>query len=115
MHTLVVLLLAIVATVAPLVAGHGILIEPPSRASAWRFGFDTPPNYDDNALSCGGFSVGLQIIIVIIIIINTTIIIINTTTIIIIINIICINMIIIITIINPTIIIINTSSSSVSI
>ncbi|XP_012548192.1 uncharacterized protein LOC105842064 [Bombyx mori] len=37
-------------------SGHGRLIEPPSRASAWRFGFDTPHNYNDHELFCGGFS-----------------------------------------------------------
>lgn len=36
--------------------GHGRLIEPPSRASAWRYGFDTPHNYNDHELYCGGFS-----------------------------------------------------------
>jgi hypothetical protein len=35
--------------------GHGRLIDPPSRASAWRFGFPTPKDYDDNAQFCGGF------------------------------------------------------------
>ncbi|XP_059147506.1 uncharacterized protein LOC131935159 [Physella acuta] len=40
------------------VSGHGRLIEPPSRASMWRLGYDTPPNYDDNQLFCGG--VGIQ-------------------------------------------------------
>lgn len=38
------------------VAGHGRLIEPPSRASAWRYGFDTPPDYNDHELFCGGFT-----------------------------------------------------------
>lgn len=38
------------------VNGHGRLIEPPSRASAWRFGFDTPHNYNDHELYCGGFT-----------------------------------------------------------
>ncbi|CAH2093566.1 unnamed protein product [Euphydryas editha] len=38
------------------VNGHGRLIEPPSRASAWRYGFDTPRNYNDNELYCGGFT-----------------------------------------------------------
>lgn len=38
------------------VEGHGRLVEPPSRASAWRFGFDTPHNYNDHELYCGGFS-----------------------------------------------------------
>ncbi|CAL1533614.1 unnamed protein product [Lymnaea stagnalis] len=38
--------------------GHGRLLEPPSRASMWRQGFDSPANYDDNQLFCGG--VGVQ-------------------------------------------------------
>ncbi|XP_064601261.1 uncharacterized protein LOC135467415 [Liolophura sinensis] len=36
------------------VGGHGRLIDPPSRASMWRYGFSTPHNYDDNQLFCGG-------------------------------------------------------------
>ncbi|KAL1398933.1 hypothetical protein quinque_000294 [Culex quinquefasciatus] len=39
-----------------LCSGHGRLIEPPSRASAWRYGFSTPPNYNDHELYCGGFN-----------------------------------------------------------
>lgn len=35
---------------------HGRLIEPPSRASAWRYGFNTPPNYNDHELFCGGYT-----------------------------------------------------------
>ena len=35
---------------------HARLIEPPSRTSAWRFGFDNPPNYNDHETNCGGFS-----------------------------------------------------------
>ncbi|XP_052739276.1 uncharacterized protein LOC112053162 [Bicyclus anynana] len=38
------------------VNGHGRLIEPPSRASAWRYGFNTPHNYNDHELYCGGFT-----------------------------------------------------------
>ncbi|XP_060076005.1 uncharacterized protein LOC132555669 [Ylistrum balloti] len=38
------------------VTGHGRLLEPPGRASMWRFGYNTPPNYDDNQLFCGGFN-----------------------------------------------------------
>ncbi|CAL1533613.1 unnamed protein product [Lymnaea stagnalis] len=38
-------------------AAHGRLYEPPSRASMWRLGYKTPPNYDDNQLFCGGFQV----------------------------------------------------------
>lgn len=36
--------------------GHGRLIEPPSRSSAFRYGFATPPNYNDHELYCGGFA-----------------------------------------------------------
>ncbi|XP_005106400.3 uncharacterized protein LOC101846453 [Aplysia californica] len=39
-----------------LTSGHGRLLEPPSRQSAWRAGFKTPINYDDHALYCGGRS-----------------------------------------------------------
>lgn len=36
---------------------HGRLIEPPSRASAWRYGFSQlPANYNDHELFCGGFT-----------------------------------------------------------
>ncbi|XP_060076808.1 uncharacterized protein LOC132556412 [Ylistrum balloti] len=34
--------------------GHGYLKDPPNRSSMWRFGFQTPKNYDDNQLFCGG-------------------------------------------------------------
>ena len=40
--------------------GHGRLMEPPGRSSMWRFGFNTPKNYDDNALYCGGFQVSVD-------------------------------------------------------
>ncbi|KAL4714860.1 hypothetical protein ACJJTC_012532 [Scirpophaga incertulas] len=33
---------------------HGRVVQPPSRASAWRRGFPTPPNYDDDGVNCGG-------------------------------------------------------------
>lgn len=33
---------------------HGLLLSPPQRGSLWRYGYDTPPNYDDNGLFCGG-------------------------------------------------------------
>ena len=36
------------------VTGHGRLVEPASRASAWRYGFPTPPDYTDNQGYCGG-------------------------------------------------------------
>merc|ERR1739838_553856 len=34
--------------------GHGRLMDPPSRASQWRLGFDNPPDYNDNQGFCGG-------------------------------------------------------------
>jgi len=37
--------------------GHGRLLEPPGRSSMWRRGFNTPINYDDNQLFCGGYDV----------------------------------------------------------
>lgn len=39
--------------------GHGLLVDPPSRASAWRFGYDTPIDYNDNEGFCGGFNVSI--------------------------------------------------------
>ncbi|XP_069160267.1 uncharacterized protein [Procambarus clarkii] len=39
------------------VEGHGRLLDPASRSSAWREGFPTPINYNDNHLDCGGFTV----------------------------------------------------------
>ncbi|XP_053680772.1 uncharacterized protein LOC128731665 [Anopheles nili] len=54
--TALVPLFLLVAIGVELCAGHGRLIEPPSRASAWRYGFSTPPNYNDHELYCGGFN-----------------------------------------------------------
>ncbi|KAG8199107.1 hypothetical protein JTE90_016244 [Oedothorax gibbosus] len=39
---------------------HARLMEPPSRSSMWRNGYETPTNYDDNGLYCGGFQVQWQ-------------------------------------------------------
>ncbi|XP_042868305.1 uncharacterized protein LOC122250767 [Penaeus japonicus] len=36
---------------------QGRLIEPPSRASMWRFGFRNPVDYKDDLQNCGGFQV----------------------------------------------------------
>ncbi|XP_064644373.1 uncharacterized protein LOC135498129 [Lineus longissimus] len=52
------LLVSVLLGVVSMVAGHGRLIEPPSRVSAWRFGFKTPVDYDDDGWNCGG--VGMQ-------------------------------------------------------
>jgi hypothetical protein len=35
-------------------ASHGRLEEPAARNCAWRFGYKTPANYNDNELNCGG-------------------------------------------------------------
>lgn len=39
------------------VSGHGMLMDPVNRGSAWRKGFKTPTNYDDNGNYCGGYTV----------------------------------------------------------
>ncbi|XP_076099556.1 uncharacterized protein LOC143069009 [Mytilus galloprovincialis] len=37
------------------VNGHGFLLDPPQRSSLWRiYPGHFPPNYNDNALNCGG-------------------------------------------------------------
>jgi len=38
------------------VSGHGYLMDPPGRNSMWRFGYNTPPDYDDDQVFCGGRS-----------------------------------------------------------
>jgi len=38
------------------VLGHGYLLKPPARGTAWRVGFDTPRDYTDNEENCGGFA-----------------------------------------------------------
>ncbi|CAG9788924.1 unnamed protein product [Diatraea saccharalis] len=48
--------LAILALTAYLsdVWGHGRVLQPVSRASAWRVGHQTAPDYDDDGVNCGG-------------------------------------------------------------
>jgi len=36
--------------------GQGYLFTPPARGTAWRKGFDTPINYSDKEMHCGGFN-----------------------------------------------------------
>lgn len=36
------------------VQSHGRLLDPPSRASAWRSYAGFPVNYDDHGMNCGG-------------------------------------------------------------
>lgn len=50
----IILIVGIILQVVDVCYGHGSLIEPPSRSSAWRFGFKTPANSNDNELYCGG-------------------------------------------------------------
>ncbi|XP_046464103.1 uncharacterized protein LOC124209905 [Daphnia pulex] len=38
------------------VQGHGRLVEPPSRSSAWRYGFSTEKDYNDSEAYCGGWN-----------------------------------------------------------
>jgi len=58
--TKTILLMHIMIAVTTIgVQGHGRLLEPPSRASMWRFGFQTPIDYNDNQLFCGGFTVSV--------------------------------------------------------
>lgn len=39
------------------VFGHGMVLNPASRSSRWRFNSSAPVNWDDNQLYCGGFGV----------------------------------------------------------
>lgn len=39
------------------IRGHGKLMDPVNRSSAWRKGFNTPENFNDNENFCGGFGV----------------------------------------------------------
>ena len=60
---LLAVLVVLIALSIERVYGHGRMIKPPQRSSAWRFGFDNPTNYDDDALNCGGFGVNLNSLI----------------------------------------------------
>ena len=51
-----VFLFTLYASLYQPVESHGRLIEPPSRATMWRYGFNTPPNYNDHELYCGGYT-----------------------------------------------------------
>ncbi|XP_059147510.1 uncharacterized protein LOC131935161 [Physella acuta] len=48
------LLTSAVAILVCQVQGNGRMLEPPSRASMWRAGFLTTPNFNDNRVNCGG-------------------------------------------------------------
>ena len=49
--------LFVTAILVTLALGHGMLIDPASRNSAWRFFPNRPSQYTDNELNCGGYSV----------------------------------------------------------
>ncbi|GIY88160.1 chitin-binding type-4 domain-containing protein [Caerostris extrusa] len=55
-----IVVVGVLLQLTSMVSGHGRLIEPPSRSSMWRFGFKTKPNYNDNELFCGGYTVHWQ-------------------------------------------------------
>lgn len=46
--------LILIFEVLEIVYGRGRMIDPPHRGSMWRFGFDTPHDYNDMSLNCGG-------------------------------------------------------------
>ncbi|KAH3882763.1 hypothetical protein DPMN_006708, partial [Dreissena polymorpha] len=48
------LIAAHVLGVVHMAHGHGYMIDPPARASAWREFPGLPKNFDDNAIRCGG-------------------------------------------------------------
>lgn len=56
MKFVILSLTILVITEIKLSDSHGRLVEPPSRSSAWRYGFQTPHNYNDHELYCGGFA-----------------------------------------------------------
>lgn len=50
------ILFCVFCVFATRVSAHGRMLEPPGRSTAWRFnGKQTPVNYDDHSLNCGGF------------------------------------------------------------
>ncbi|XP_047369907.1 uncharacterized protein LOC124957160 [Vespa velutina] len=38
------------------IRGHGMMMDPINRSSAWKKHFPVPPNFNDNELFCGGFA-----------------------------------------------------------
>jgi len=58
---LIVLMLVTVINLQE-IHGHGMLMEPVNRGSAWRKGFKTRINYDDDGNYCGGLSVNMPLL-----------------------------------------------------
>jgi hypothetical protein len=54
-HVLLTLVLGLAVYWPSPCLSHGRLWDPPGRSTMWRRGYNTPPNYDDNQLFCGGF------------------------------------------------------------
>ena len=52
---LLLLLLLLLVCLVSQVEAHARLMEPPSRASMWRLGYDNPPDFNDHQGFCGGF------------------------------------------------------------
>ena len=52
-----ILKIVVFASLVAIAYGHGRLISPPGRSTMWRYGYKTPPNYNDNQMYCGGFYV----------------------------------------------------------
>ena len=57
------LLVLLVLQQSTTVFGHGGMVEPPMRSIMWRYGFESPVNYDWNALYCGGRQVSYFILL----------------------------------------------------
>lgn len=54
MGRMMVRLLVLVCMMMGVCDAHARLVDPPSRASAWRFGWPTPADFNDNEGYCGG-------------------------------------------------------------
>lgn len=51
------LVLAILIANLLQINGHGMVMDPVNRSSAWKKNFTTPVNWDDSGLFCGGIGV----------------------------------------------------------
>ncbi|XP_018015775.1 uncharacterized protein LOC108672588 [Hyalella azteca] len=49
------LMIGVLFALVAVATGHGRLLDPPARGTMWRLGFQTPPDYNDHELFCGGF------------------------------------------------------------
>lgn len=53
--SIITIALTVLYNFYPEVDGHAALYEPPSRNSAFRFGFNTPADYNDMSHNCGSY------------------------------------------------------------